>query len=187
MHSAGEVCQQAVMRSCNQPSSSGSADTVIVRLCPTTSRHPLRGSTILLKSCVVNGKDKQLCFPGSFDFSKWSQAQSDAAQELYVLLELLHQLILPGVAAVNMYYDADDGIIAFNQNNKLWYNAHADRVYDQAPQGLRVLNWYITMCHEVAHNFRDEHDEVFSDYLAHILIQHSRAFYELCSSHRISL
>lgn len=186
-HSAGQVCQQAIIRSCSQPSSGGSADTVAVRLCPTKSKHSLRVSTVPLRSCVVADNVKKLYFSEHFDPSSWSQAQSDAVQRLYALLERLHELILPGVAAVNMYYDADDGLLAFNQQNKLRYNAHADHVYDEAPQGLRLFNWYITMCHEVAHNFRHEHDEVFSDYLAHILVQHSRAFYALCSHYNISI
>ena len=186
-HSAGQDCPAAFIRSCNHPSNGGAADTVTVRLCPNKSKSPLDSTNIKLLSCVVPGNEKQLYLPVSFDFSSWSQAKSDAMQHLYELLERLHELILPGVASVNLYYDADDGCIAFNRGNKLWYNAHADRAYDQSPQGVRLFNWYITVCHELAHNFRHEHDEVFSDYLAHIALQHSRAFYALCAHYHISM
>ena len=63
-------------------------------------------------------------------------------QQLYHMLERLHELFLPGVASVNMYYDADDDAIAFNQDNQLWYNADADHVYDASQQGFRL--WYLT-------------------------------------------
>ena len=186
-HSAGQDCPQGVIRSCNHPSAGGSADTVTVRLWPNKSKNPLRISNIQLVSCIIEGNEKQLYLPESFKFRSWSQAKSDAAHRLYELLECLHDLILPGVAPVNLYYDANDGCIAFNRGNKLWYNAHADHVYDQSPQGVRLFNWYITVCHELAHNFRHEHDEQFSDYLAHIALQHSRAFYALCDRYRISM
>ena len=182
-HSAGQDCAQGVIRSCNHPSAEGSADTVTVRLCPNKSKHPLKVTGLQLSSCVVEGSKKQLYAPESVDVSNWSDAQKDAVQRLYWLLESLHELIGPGVAAVNLYYDANDGCIAFNWRNKLWYNAHADHAYAKSPQGVRLFNWYITMCHELAHNFRREHDEVFSDYLAHIALQHSRAFYSLCDRH----
>ena len=186
-HSAGQDCEEGIIRSCNHPSVGGAADTVTVRLCPNKSKNPLRASNIQLLSCIVPSNRKQLYIPESFDFSGWSQAKSNAAQHLYELLERLHELIQPGVASVNMYYDADDGCIAFNRGNMLCYNAYADHLYEQSPQGVRLFNWYITVCHELAHNFRHEHDEVFSDYLAHIALQHSRAFYTLCDRYNISM
>ena len=186
-HSAGEDCPQGVIRSCNHPSVEGSADTVTVRLCPNKSKHPLRVTELKLSSCIVEGNKKQLNAPKSVDISNWSDAQKDAVHGLYWLLECLHELIEPGVPPVNLYYDADAGYIAFNHGNKLWYNAHADHGYAESPPGVRLFNWYITMCHELAHAFRREHDEVFSDYLAHIALQHSRAFYSLCKRNDISM
>ncbi len=186
-HSAGQDCPQGVIRSCAQPSPAGSADTVTVRVCPNKSKNELRPSSIKLVSCLVQGAEKQLYLPDGFDIRSWSEVRSNAAQELYYLLERLHELVLPGVAPVNLYYDADDTCIAFNQGNKLWYNAHADHAYERTPPGLRLFNWYITVCHELAHNFRHEHDEVFSDYLAHIALQHSRGFYALCARYGVDI
>lgn len=186
-HSAGLHCPQGIIRSCDHPSAGGTMDTVTVRLCPTRSKHALRPSSVDLKSCLVPGPPKQLYVPKSFDEARWSNTKSEAAKQLYHLLERLHELILPNVASVNLYYDADDGCIAFNRNNVLWYNAYADRAYDGSPQGVRLFNWYITVCHELAHIFRREHDEVFSDYLAHIALQHSRGFYGLCSLYNVSI
>ena len=190
-HSAGYDCPEGFIRSCNHPSASDSADTVTVRFCPNKSKNPLRVSNIPLRSCIVKlgqpGYEKALYVPETFDFSMWTSARSDKAQQLYNLLERLHVLFEPGLASVNLYYDADDGFIAFNQGNKLWYNAHADHTYEQSPQGVRLFDWYITVCHELAHNFQHEHNEVFSDYLAHIALQHSRAFYNLCSESLIPI
>lgn len=184
-HSAGQECAQGFLRSCNHPSAGGAADTVTVRLCPDQSKNPLTSSPIMLASCITSDM-KQLYLPEGFDLGGWTQAMSVAVQQLYHLLERLHELFLPGVAPVNLYYDANDGCIAFNRGNKLWYNAHADHAYGQS-QGVRLFNWYITVCHELAHNFRREHDEVFSDYLAHIALQHSKAFYLLCDRYDISM
>lgn len=185
--SAGQANQPGVVRSCNQPSTGGVADTVTVRLCPNGSKHNLVPSNITLKSCIVEGNEKMLYVPTGFDLTEWSGNHSSLAQNLYHLLERLHELIEPGMAAVNLYYDADDGCIAFNKGNKLWYNAYADGVYSQASQSFRLFNWYITMCHELAHNFHNHHDEVFSDYLAHIVLQYSRGFYDLCRRYQIGM
>ena len=110
-----------------------------------------------------------------------------SAQDLYRLLEGVHELIMPHVAAVNLYYDGNDGCIAFNKGNQLWYNAYADNVYSGAPQSLRMFDWYVTVCHELAHNFRSQHDEVFSDYLAHIVLQYSRDFYDMCRRFKVDM
>lgn len=74
----------------------------------------------------------------------------------------------------------DDECVPFNRGNRLWYNAYADHVYDGAPSRLRYYDWYLTVCHELAHNFQAEHDEVFSDYMSHIALQHSKHFHDLC-------
>lgn len=166
-HSAGQDCPQGVIRSCSHPSAEGSADTVTVRLCPNKSKHPLRVTDLKLSSCIAEGNKKRLYAAERVDISNWTDAQKGAVQGLYWLLQRLHELIKPDVAPVNLYCDADDECIAFNQGNKLWYNAHADHVDAKSPPGVRLFNWYVTMCHELAHIFRHEHDIVFSDYLAH--------------------
>ena len=185
--SAGQTSQQGVVRSCNHPSPNGLADTVTIQLCPNGSKHPLEPSDIMLRSCTVEGNIKRLYLPKGFDIGSWSENRSLSAQQLYHLLERVHELIQPGMAAVNLYYDADDGCIAFNKGNQLWYNAFADDVNNEAPQSLRVFNWYITVCHELAHNFCSEHDEIFSDYLAHVVMQYSRGFYDLCRRYHIDI
>lgn len=189
--SAGLDCPEGILRSSNHPPSAGSADTVTVRLCPNTCRHPLRVTNIPLRTCIEPKLEKRLHVPECFDIESWPNAKEDqkAAQDLYQLLERLHELIQPGLAPVNMYYDPDDGCIAINQGNKLWYNAHADHVYAGDPelQGIRYVNWYITVCHELAHSFRHGHDEVFSDYLINIALQHSRQFYSLCDNDDITV
>ena len=179
--SAGQACQGVIHTSLT-PSEAGSADTVTVRLCPTRSKHPMEESNILL---IYGLRVRPLYFPVGFDHSNWTDGRSKKAQELYWLLEQLHELFLPGVASVHMYYDASDGIIGFNQDNKLWYNAFADHVYDHCSEGLRWFNWYLTVCHELVHSFQAQHNSQFSEYMSNIALQHSRGFYRLCAHHQI--
>ena len=186
-HSAGHSHQQGVVRSSVHPSDAGYRDTVTLRLCPERSKHNLVASQVPLISCLAEGSVKPLYFPKGFEYRCWSDGSTKAVQELYYLLERLHALFLPGVPSVNMYYDADDGIIAFNMGNKLWYNAHADHRFDKSQQSFRLCDWYITVCHELAHNFHKEHDEVFSEYLAQIALQHSTAFYTLCHGYGVNM
>lgn len=180
-NSADLTSEHGSIHSTTSPSDRDGADTVTIRLCPNRSLRPMESSRIRLNSCVVQGNVKRLHFPVGFDHGTWSAAKTLEAQELYKLLEQLHELFLPGVAAVNLYYDADDGIIAFNQNNKLWYNAHADEAYRHVAKNLRYFHWYLTICHELAHNFRAQHDSVFSDYLGHIALEHSKQFHDFCT------
>ena len=187
--SAGQTGQEAFVRSCSHPSANGTPDTVIVRFCPSESKHTLAPSNVLLDSCIVGIQQKRLYFPEGFDinFMTWPEAKSRSAQQLYHLLQRLHQLIKPGLASVNLYYDSGDGCIAFNKGNRLWYNAFADEKYDEGSQSVRMFDWYVTVCHELAHHFRLEHDEVFSDYLAHIVLQYSQGFYDFCRSQQIHM
>lgn len=186
--SAGQACQLGNIHTSFTPSESGSADTVTVRLCPIKSKHPMEQSNVRLESYLADD-GRQLYFPVGFDYSNWTDADCIKVQGLYNLLEQLHELFLPGVASVNIYYDANDGYIAFNQGNKLWYNAFADRVYhsDQCSKGLRWFNWYLTVCHELAHNFQAEHNTQFSEYMSNIALQHSRGFYELCRRNHVDI
>lgn len=179
-HSAGQTSEQGVVRSSRQPSGHGVADTITVRLCPNTSKHTLEASKVLSHSCTVERRNRWLYVPKGFDMGGWPQSKSASVQQLYCLLERIHELIQPGLAPVHLYYDADDACIAFNKGNQLWYNAFADEVYSQPAQSVRHFDWYVTVCHELAHHFRREHDEVFSDYLAHIVLPYSRGFYHLC-------
>ena len=184
--SAGQACQGVIHTSLT-PSEAGSADAVTVRLCPSRSKHPMEQSNIFLVSAVDELTVRPLYFPVGFDHSKWTDGCSNKAQKLYCLLEQLHELFLPGVASVHMYYDANDGIIAFNQDNKLWYNAFSDHVYDHCSEGLRWFNWYLTVCHELAHNFQAQHNSQFSEYMSNIALQHSRGFYRLCAHNQIDI
>ena len=186
-HSAGQTSEQGVVRSSRQPSGHGVADTVTVRLCPNTSKHTLEASNIPLHSCNEPGSKQRLYMPKGYGMRSWSASKTTSAQELYLLLESIHELIRPDLASVHLYYDADDGCIAFNKGNQLWYNAFADEMYTQSlsSQRVRWFNWYVTVCHELAHSFHNQHDEVFSDYLAHIVLQYSRGFYALCRLHNV--
>ena len=83
-HSAGLDCTQYVIWSCEHPSHEGSADTVPLRLFH--CHHVLRWASRSI-----------MYFPESFDIGIWSEAKQRAAQDLFYLLERLHELIQPGV------------------------------------------------------------------------------------------
>ena len=126
-HSAGEDCTPDFIRSCNHPSASEAANTVTVRLFPAQSKNSLRSSNNV--EILLKGYHAAVVPSRSFDLTIWSEAKSDTVQHLYHLLERLHELFLPGVAPVNLYYEAADGCIAFNRGNKLWYNAQKSSLY----------------------------------------------------------
>lgn len=101
--SAGQACQQGIVHSSFCPSERNSTDKFTLRLCPNRSKHSIEPSNICLRSVIQLGDVKPLYFPVGFDHSTWTDNQSVKAQNLYTLLESLHELFLQGVAAVNMY------------------------------------------------------------------------------------
>ena len=113
---------------------------------------------------------------------KWEDCKTLHAREFYALLVKLHAVFKTGSASINIYFDPNDGCLAFNRNNVLWYNAYADCLYDKSPPALRRMNWYLTVCHEIAHYFQAHHDEQFSNHFSQIAMLSSEAFNEFDDS-----
>ena len=69
---------------------------------------------------------------------------------------------------INIYYDLDTNVIAFNRNRGLYFNVV---VYEQmhfgSEAGLRDICswWYLIFAHELAHNHAQGHDEQHEHYL----------------------
>ena len=62
-------------------------------------------------------------------------------------------------------------MIAFNCNGECWYNAANDVASAQA--GRRCDHWFLTACHELAHNFEKSHGTTFADVNSQIVLRYS--------------
>lgn len=74
-----------------------------------------------------------------------------------------------------------DGFVAFNlwppgsAAGEVWYNAAADPA-EGGPQ-LRAAQWFLTACHELAHNWVRSHDSQFADTMGQIVMRYTPAFH----------
>jgi hypothetical protein len=78
------------------------------------------------------------------------------------LLTLSTIFSLPS-SALHIFYDPHSHSIAFNRGGSLFFNAHFVR---NGTGGGDLPFWYMTTCHELAHNFWGPHDERHEHYMA---------------------
>ncbi|KAJ3107750.1 hypothetical protein HDU97_003420 [Phlyctochytrium planicorne] len=89
-------------------------------------------------------------------------ANSDALQKFSRLLKFLARVFNLAPTAVNIYFDKVGSTVAFNRDRTLFFNLrfylglhHKQGVADSADT---YYYWFMTMCHELAHNFVAEHN-----------------------------
>ncbi|CAG8458419.1 11877_t:CDS:10 [Scutellospora calospora] len=57
---------------------------------------------------------------------------------------------------INIFYDIDSTTVAFNRNMTLFFNLRYYIEYKE-PYNKAIVSWYMTFCHELAHNFVKPH------------------------------
>ncbi|CAG8561147.1 3105_t:CDS:10 [Paraglomus occultum] len=87
----------------------------------------------------------------------------DLLKELGGLFELSQDVL-------HVYYDTDRTTSAFNLNGSLFFNLyvyetlHHTNAVTFSPEAMTY--WFLTFCHELAHNFVKSHDETHEHYLS---------------------
>jgi hypothetical protein len=88
----------------------------------------------------------------------------------YLLLDLATIFKLPA-QYIHIYYDPDNSAIAFNTNGALFFNYHwfeqlhlANFETSRDKKIEAIAYWWITLCHELAHNLVQEHSAAHSFY-----------------------
>ncbi|CAG8587187.1 9394_t:CDS:10, partial [Dentiscutata erythropus] len=61
---------------------------------------------------------------------------------------------------INIFYDDDSTMVAFNRNKTLFFNLKSDIEYGR-PFNKNIVYWFFTFCHELAHNFISPHNADF--------------------------
>ncbi|KAL1602555.1 hypothetical protein SLS60_005971 [Paraconiothyrium brasiliense] len=114
-----------------------------------------------------------------------SESLSDIQSELNLFLPLIFSLAsLFGAnpAAVSIFLDKQSRTIAFNQNRALFFNLgwfmqmHAKEYGTPAGRARALDSWFLTFCHELAHNLVSDHNARFIWYQSQIAIEYSQAF-----------
>lgn len=114
-----------------------------------------------------------------------TEALSDIQTELNLFLPIIFSLAsLFGVnpAAVSIFLDKQSRTIAFNQNRALFFNLgwfmqmHAAEYATPAGRARALDSWFLTFCHELAHNLVGDHNARFIWYQSQIAIEYSQAF-----------
>lgn len=114
-----------------------------------------------------------------------SEPLSEIQVELNLFLPIIFSLAsLFGVnpAAVSIFLDKQSRAIAFNQNRALFFNLgwfmqmHAADYSTPVGRARALDSWYLTFCHELAHNLVSDHNARFIWYQSQIAIEYGQAF-----------
>lgn len=114
-----------------------------------------------------------------------SEALSEIQNELSLFLPIIFSLAsLFGVnpAAVSIFLDKKSRTIAFNQNRALFFNLgwfmqmHVAEYGSLAGRARALDSWFLTFCHELAHNLVSDHNARFNWYQSQIAIEYSQAY-----------
>ncbi|KAF9732174.1 hypothetical protein PMIN02_000293 [Paraphaeosphaeria minitans] len=85
-------------------------------------------------------------------------------------------------AAVSIFLDKQSRTIAFNQNRALFFNVgwfmqmHAAEYGTPAGRARALDSWFLTFCHELAHNLVSDHNARFIWYQSQIAVEYSQAY-----------
>lgn len=114
-----------------------------------------------------------------------SESLSDIQPELILFLPIIFSLAsLFGVnpAAVNIFLDKQSRTIAFNQNQALFFNLgwfmqmHAAEYATYVGRARALDSWYLTFCHELAHNLVADHNARFIWYQSQIAVEYGEVY-----------
>lgn len=84
----------------------------------------------------------------------------------------------------HVFWDPDTRVIAFNSNGRLWFNAAAGPASAGADVGAgRARFWFLTVCHELAHNVVGPHNSEFSGSMAALVLHFSHHFRAFMARH----
>lgn len=117
-----------------------------------------------------------------------TESPQDLQPHLTVFLPLIFALTsLFGVnpAAVSIFLDKKSRTIAFNQNRSLFFNlgwfiqTHAADYATPEGRARAFDSWFLTFCHELAHNLVTDHNARFIWYQSQIAIEYSQPYREL--------
>lgn len=150
-------------------------DAVVLRVC----KHRVRED--LVRCSLYLGPPNAAARESAFLYLPKGASERDLPglqiQELFNLLTKLHRLFSDALDAFQIYYAPNDGVIAFNRGDRLWYNAAYDDA--RANPRARAEFWFLTICHELAHHYcpDNRHDSRFSDYACKITLEYSQSFY----------
>jgi hypothetical protein len=108
------------------------------------------------------------------------QSYDDASLNRFVnLLKDLANVFELSTATIHIYYNDSTSSIAFNNNGELFFNLKVYTIlHDEEckikPTSNAMTYWYMTICHELAHNFIQSHSsehEVSIYYIYYIYIR----------------
>ncbi|KAJ3330014.1 hypothetical protein HDU91_003705, partial [Kappamyces sp. JEL0680] len=91
-----------------------------------------------------------------------------ALGEFAILLETIACKVFGITAQLHIFYDRSGGTIAFNRGRTLFFNYRYYLSWHADSHGKpdRLYFWFMTFCHELAHNEHGPHDETHEYYMS---------------------
>ena len=121
---------------------------------------------LMLAATLANGM--QLMLDKTMDASITLPSYSDQIAKFSTLLETLKKEVFGIQSGINIFLDSSGGTIAFNQAGTIYCNL---RFYSQlhTTNNDAVIYWFITICHEIAHNLVSEHSSEHEFYMESLI------------------
>ncbi|KAK3110026.1 hypothetical protein LTR53_016121, partial [Teratosphaeriaceae sp. CCFEE 6253] len=118
--------------------------------------------------------------PSNRDANAFLRAHADALQAFSALLAETASIFSLGPATLNIFHDEQGASIAFNTNGSLFCNLryfeqlHLHAMATAEGKVEAGAYWWITLCHELAHNLVGDHSSQHSYYTESMAAQYFR-------------
>lgn len=101
-----------------------------------------------------------------------------------ILLELAAVFQFPNLAAINIWWDERGSTVAFNRNRTIFCNLRyfAGLHHERAPLADAYSYWFMSVAHELAHHFVEEHNAEHEYYLSSLAETYLPRFVQLVAS-----
>ncbi|CAG8615361.1 4932_t:CDS:2 [Funneliformis mosseae] len=91
------------------------------------------------------------------------QTHKDPLTRFVNILKRLAEVFQLKHEAIHVFYDKDSSSIAFNRGKALYFNLKIYLELHEEESSIKITSnamtyWFITACHELAHNFTTEHN-----------------------------
>ncbi len=135
---------------------------------------------------VIGREEVRFYFPQGMSDAECASVYSQINAALIAFYGLIVEELGRGVFSVaslqsiSIFYDTDSSAIAFNHSHSLFFNLAyflANR-HHQNPRSVKVRSfWFVTFCHELAHNFIAPHNSEHEYYMTCFLESYMPVFY----------
>lgn len=112
------------------------------------------------------------------DSDAWLSSNKQALQAFAQLLVQLGEIYGLNAEQLSIFYVKQSSVIAFNRDQSLFFgfDFYQQQLSARTPMATIYASWYVTMAHELAHNFVGPHDQHHEFFMSSYITKHMSAY-----------